>query len=211
MALVQYPQITGDGLGTAPRPPLRWGGLVGGSEDSLQFGTVLNREEPHATTSTAERLWGRCVVSIDLGHERVEQSARVSVCEMRVSSTAREDSEVDLSNAIQKHAEWKFKFRAALQNNELMDAATISTDNNCEFGKWLHGEAKAQFGNDDSYAKCVAAHAAFHVEAGKIAAAINAKKQEAAQRLMAVESQFAEVSKKVGVSTHTTDRPPPLT
>jgi len=25
MALVQYPQITGDGLGNAPRPPLRLG------------------------------------------------------------------------------------------------------------------------------------------------------------------------------------------
>ena len=25
MALVQYPQITGDGLGSAPRPPLRLG------------------------------------------------------------------------------------------------------------------------------------------------------------------------------------------
>jgi len=27
MALVQYPQITGDGLGSAPRPPLRLGAM----------------------------------------------------------------------------------------------------------------------------------------------------------------------------------------
>jgi hypothetical protein len=27
MALVQYPQITGDGLGNAPRPPLRLGAV----------------------------------------------------------------------------------------------------------------------------------------------------------------------------------------
>jgi hypothetical protein len=38
------------------------------------------------------------------------------------------------------------------------------------------------------------------VEAGKVAAAINAKKVEAAELLMAAESQFAGVSKKVGVS-----------
>jgi len=107
---------------------------------------------------------------------------------------------VDLDNAIQKHAEWKFKFRRALQNNELMDVAAISKDNNCEFGKWLHGEAKALFGNDASYAKCVAAHASFHKEAGKVAAAINAKKMEAAELLMAKESQFTDVSKTVAVS-----------
>jgi methyl-accepting chemotaxis protein len=81
-----------------------------------------------------------------------------------------------------------------------MDAAAISKDNNCELGKWLHGEAKELFGKDASYAQCVADHAAFHVEAGKVAAAINAKKVEAADLLMAVESQFATVSKKVGVS-----------
>ena len=107
---------------------------------------------------------------------------------------------MDLDNAIQKHAEWKFKFRHAIHNNELMDVAAISKDNNCEFGKWLHGEAKAQFGNDGCYEKCVTDHAAFHVEAGKVAAAINAKEMEAAERLMAAESLYSEASKKVGVS-----------
>jgi methyl-accepting chemotaxis protein len=107
---------------------------------------------------------------------------------------------VDLDNAIQKHAEWKFKFRNALHNNDLMDAAGISKDNNCELGKWLHGEAKELYGTDASYTNCIAAHAAFHKEAGKVAAAINAKKVEAAELLMAAESQFSGVSKTVAVS-----------
>jgi methyl-accepting chemotaxis protein len=107
---------------------------------------------------------------------------------------------VDLDNAIQSHAAWKFKFRNAIHGNEHMDVAAISKDNNCEFGKWLHGEAKALYGNDRSYVKCVAEHTAFHVEAGKIATAINAKKMEIAEQLMATEAPFADASKKVAVS-----------
>jgi methyl-accepting chemotaxis protein len=107
---------------------------------------------------------------------------------------------VDLDQAIQKHAEWKFKFRNALHSNELMDAAAISKDNNCEFGKWLYGDAKTLYGKADGYAKCLTDHAAFHVEAGKVAAAINAKKPEEAERMMASGTAFDLASKKVGVS-----------
>lgn len=106
---------------------------------------------------------------------------------------------MDLDNAIQKHAEWKFKFRNALHANETMDAAAISKDNNCEFGKWLHGEAKALYGKSATHAKCIANHAAFHVEAGKVAAAINAKKKDEAERLLSNGSAYSEVSKKVSV------------
>jgi hypothetical protein len=42
MALVQYPQITGDGLGSAPRPPLR-----------LEAGSA----HPFSVKLAADRLW----------------------------------------------------------------------------------------------------------------------------------------------------------
>ena len=107
---------------------------------------------------------------------------------------------MDLDVAIQKHVQWKFKFRDALHNKEQMDAAAISKDNNCEFGKWLHGDAKAQFGKEGSYAKCVADHAAFHKEAGKVAVLVNANKPDEAERLMAAGSTYDQVSKRVTVS-----------
>lgn len=107
---------------------------------------------------------------------------------------------MDLNTAIQKHAEWKFKFRSAVHDNETLDAAAISKDNNCEFGKWLHGEAKAIFGKSAKYAQCVADHAAFHVEAGKVAAAVNTKKNDDVEQMIASGSAFAETSRKVGVS-----------
>ena len=83
---------------------------------------------------------------------------------------------MDLDTAIQKHAEWKMKFRSAMSQHESMDAATIAKDNCCELGKWLHGDGKTKFGKLSSHGGCVSSHAAFHVEAGKVAQAINAKK-----------------------------------
>jgi methyl-accepting chemotaxis protein len=106
---------------------------------------------------------------------------------------------MDLNNAIQKHAEWKFKFRNAIFAKETFDAAAISKDNNCEFGKWLHGEAKTLYGKSAIFAKCLAEHAAFHVEAGKIAVAVNTKKQDEVERLLSAGSGFSETSKRVGV------------
>jgi methyl-accepting chemotaxis protein len=107
---------------------------------------------------------------------------------------------VDLNSAIQKHAEWKFKFLNAIHANETLDVNAISKDNNCEFGKWLHGEAKTLYRNAAAYAKCMADHAAFHREAAKVAAAINAKRKEEAERLISASSVFTAISKKVGVS-----------
>ena len=107
---------------------------------------------------------------------------------------------MDLDVAIQKHVQWKYKFRDALHNKEQMDAAAISKDNNCEFGKWLHGDAKAQFGKEGSYAKCVVDHAAFHKEAGKVAVLVNTNKPDEAERMMAARSTYDQASKRVAVS-----------
>jgi methyl-accepting chemotaxis protein len=117
-----------------------------------------------------------------------------------------QEESVDLDNAIQKHAQWKFRFHSAIQTlqtngtAEAMDVASISKDNCCDFGKWLHSEAKQQFGQSTSYAKCVTGHAEFHSAAGKVAAAVNAHKPTEAMQLMASGSAFAEASKKVGVA-----------
>ena len=86
---------------------------------------------------------------------------------------------MDLDTAIQKHAQWKFKFTSHLRSVQMgepvepLDAGTIAKDKCCEYGKWLHGEAKSQYGPKPAYVRCVAAHAEFHAEAGKIALALN--------------------------------------
>ncbi len=81
-----------------------------------------------------------------------------------------------------------------------MDAASISRDNNCELGKWLHGEAKLLHAHCKAYAKCVTGHAEFHVEAGKVAVTVNAQRKEEAKRMLGADSAFTDVSKRVSVA-----------
>ncbi len=107
---------------------------------------------------------------------------------------------MDLDNAIGKHAEWKLKFRSAISKQEAMDAGTIAKDNCCELGKWLHGEAKAKFSRLNSYAECIAKHAVFHVEAGKVASAINSKKYTEAEAMLNSGTPYAAASNAVGVA-----------
>lgn len=107
---------------------------------------------------------------------------------------------MDLSQAIDKHAEWKLKFRTAISKQETMDADTIAKDNCCQLGQWLHGEAKTNFSTLQTYINCVAKHAEFHVEAGKVARMVNAKKFTEAEALLAANSVYTQASSAVGVA-----------
>lgn len=101
---------------------------------------------------------------------------------------------MDFDGAIKKHAEWKLKLHNAMTNHESLNVATISSDNVCEMGKWLHGEAKLKYQNLPTYKQCLAEHAAFHTEAGKVAAAINAKKYAEAEGMLASGAPFSKAS-----------------
>jgi methyl-accepting chemotaxis protein len=107
---------------------------------------------------------------------------------------------MNLAEAIKKHTDWKIKLRSAITNHETVDAATISRDNACEFGKWLHGDGRAAYGHRPGFANCVSAHAAFHLEAGKVAAAINAKKYDEAKAMLAIGTQFAGLTGTVSAA-----------
>ncbi|TRW89571.1 CZB domain-containing protein [Candidatus Methylobacter oryzae] len=107
---------------------------------------------------------------------------------------------MNLDTAIQKHMEWKVKFRTAIAKQEQMDALTIGKDNCCELGKWLHGEGKTQCGTLPSYAMTLNKHAAFHIEAGKIATSINARKFDEAEAMLGGSSPFSTISGEVGLA-----------
>ena len=101
---------------------------------------------------------------------------------------------VDPNQAIQKHAEWKLWFRLAVSANEPLDPRVIAKDNQCELGKWLYGEAQALYRRRKAHAHCLAHHAAFHVEAGKVAAVLNAQCRNEAEHMLINGSPFAEAS-----------------
>jgi methyl-accepting chemotaxis protein len=101
---------------------------------------------------------------------------------------------MDLDRAIQAHDDWKSKLAHAIEYHETLDAGTISRDDCCDFGKWIHGEAKAPFGGYSSYATCVNKHAAFHAAAGKVAAAVNAKQFDEATAMLGGGTAFDKAS-----------------
>lgn len=105
---------------------------------------------------------------------------------------------MNLDDAIQKHAEWKVKFRSAINKKETMDAETIRKDNCCELGKWLHGEGQKQIGSTPTFTALVSKHAAFHRTAGKVADAINAKQYDAAEKMLDSGTEYAQASLAVG-------------
>ena len=101
---------------------------------------------------------------------------------------------MDLDEAIQKHSEWKVKFRSAINKRETLDAATIRQDNCCVLGKWLRGEAKALYGTKASLVDLIAKHADFHRNAAKVADAINASKYDVAEAMLHSGSEYGNAS-----------------
>ncbi len=101
---------------------------------------------------------------------------------------------MDLDHAIQKHAEWKMKFRMAISKQEKLDAAAIGKDNQCELGQWLYGPAKQLYGTLPAYRECISSHTAFHLEAGKVATVINAGKYTEADGMMNSGTPYASAS-----------------
>jgi len=107
---------------------------------------------------------------------------------------------MDLDSAIEKHSQWKVKLRSAIAKQESLDVDTIGRDDACGFGKWLHSQASSSMARLPSYAVCVAKHAAFHVEASKVAKAINAGNMTAAESMLGSGTPYTSASAAVGVA-----------
>lgn len=114
--------------------------------------------------------------------------------------TSDKGNTMDLNHCMEKHAEWKTRFRKAIAGKETMDVDTISKDNCCDLGKWLHGEAKTQFFKLQGYSACVIKHAEFHTEAGKVAKAINTKNYIAAEAMLNAGTTYMNASSAVGIA-----------
>ena len=84
------------------------------------------------------------------------------------------------------------------QQKEQLDASTISQDNCCVLGKWLHGEAKGLFSSLPAYQDCISKHATFHREAGKVAQAINAGNYDGASKMLDSGTPYALATSAVG-------------
>ena len=109
---------------------------------------------------------------------------------------------MDLNDAMKAHADWSRKFREAIDTKQKLDVETISKDNQCALGKWLHGEAKDTYAKLAAYHTCVGAHAHFHRNAGEMALLINRKDSEQARGNLMPGSKYREAAEEVALAIY---------
>ncbi|WP_238364949.1 CZB domain-containing protein [Mesobacterium pallidum] len=90
----------------------------------------------------------------------------------------------ELDDAITSHDNWRMRLHsAAVARERSLPVATIARADQCRLGRWLCG-CPAPEGGDDPLAQVRRRHNAFHQEAGRIAAMIEAGQFEAALRAL---------------------------
>ena len=107
---------------------------------------------------------------------------------------------MNLDNAVETHAQWKTKLRTAIVKREQLDLPTLSRDDCCELGQWLHGPGKHRFGRLAAHGDCVHKHVIFHREVSKIAKAVNAQQFDLAERMLNAGSDYTKASSDLSVS-----------
>lgn len=107
---------------------------------------------------------------------------------------------MDFDSAIAAHVAWKTKLRGAIAARTRLDVATIGKDDVCALGQWINGEARAKYGHLATFNGCKSAHAAFHREAGRIAALINAGEYADAEAALGAGTPYASASLATGVA-----------
>jgi hypothetical protein len=113
---------------------------------------------------------------------------------------------MNLDNAILAHYEWKNKLKAAIAAKSQLDSATISRDDCCEFGKWLHGDGGRLYSGKSEFTALLQKHKTFHSEAGKVAVAINGARYDEASKMIESSTPFGAASLAVGVAVNALKR-----
>lgn len=101
---------------------------------------------------------------------------------------------MNLEAAARAHGEWREKLHAAIIKCERVDAQTIARDDCCELGRWLHGAGKLSHGASTRFRDLAQKHATFHLEAGRVAVAINARQYDQASAMLEPSTPFASAS-----------------
>ena len=108
---------------------------------------------------------------------------------------------MNLADAVLKDQELKAKFLAAIAAKGQLDAAVIGKSDRCVLGNWLHGDGERKYPFLKSFKPCVAAHAAFHAEAAKVARQINGGEYADAEAMLADNSAYAKALSTMALAT----------
>jgi aerotaxis receptor len=100
--------------------------------------------------------------------------------------------ELDFDKVIAAHQQWRVTLRNAALKGKQVDADAVRRDDCCALGKWIYGPGGQRWSKVPVFTGLVSHHKTFHLEAAKVADAINAGKVEQAQKMMDSETPFVQ-------------------
>lgn len=125
------------------------------------------------------------------GKPAEEAPQAVPVVVPQATSAPEQDTEgtvagLNFKTAIDAHMKWKVRLEKCLDtdNEEGLQVDTISRDDQCPLGKWIHGVGGERFGNLREFQEMKMEHSRFHLCAGDVlACCVAGDKEGAAQKL----------------------------
>jgi hypothetical protein len=102
----------------------------------------------------------------------------------------------EIKKAIGEHGIWKKKLKSAVDTGKInVKISIIKSDNDCNFGKWLHGPSTiVNQKNSKHYQKVRDLHAEFHEKAAMVAQLAVAGNKVAAMKMLSVNGEYVEAS-----------------
>ena len=170
---------------------------VSASVADLDHLTHLNTAVVSASTSAAESLkQAAFALSERVVAFKLPESARL-VEEPVQARTETNVDQFDFDAAIEAHRAWKMKLRRAISNEEKLDVDTVSRDDCCALGKWIHGPGGHRHSKHPRFGELQNKHRDFHRSVGEIARKINLGRHDDAERLLGTGSSFTALSTDV--------------
>lgn len=161
-------------------------GQIGEAVHELDRNTQANAALVEETAELANTLRGAAV----------RMAAQVDEFRLPGENASMLVEGVDVDAMIDAHRQWKVKLRDAIDDGSRVDVATLSRDDCCALGKWIHGDGQ-RLRERASFTALVNNHAHFHQVAGQIGQLINDGRYTQAEDALAPNTPFTEATSDV--------------
>ncbi|MBQ0930136.1 methyl-accepting chemotaxis protein [Ideonella alba] len=164
--------------------------------DGLTQQNAAMVEQLAASANTVSAQAGAVVDTMRLFRLSADERsvAQIDAVQLRREARAADKQDFSLDKAVRAHVEWRTKLRNAAMQGEQLDIQTVSRDDACPLGGWLHGEGRHRCGQLPSFTALVSEHAGFHRQVGAVARLVNAGQSDQAIAAMDGGTPFAEAT-----------------
>jgi len=108
----------------------------------------------------------------------------------------------EIKTAVGAHGVWKRKLKSAVTTGKIdVEISTIKADQQCNFGKWLHGATITEKQKkSEHYRKVQELHVVFHEKAAKVAQLAISGEKAHAMKMLEASGEFTMASAELTTS-----------